>query len=115
MANWCKIMDKLLENNHINISIEKRLFLSFIENEGDQIDKNIIIEELKKNGILNDDPRIKNFISKLNMVKTSFIIYEEFQYCLDNSHKFYEPLYLFEQLDQQFYLLPFHQLFLSTL
>ena len=62
MTDWFKITDKLLDNNHINIPIEKRLYLSFTENEGDKVDKYKIIEELKKNGILNDDPRIKNFI-----------------------------------------------------
>ena len=86
MANWFKITDKLLENNHIIIPIEKRLYLSFTENEGDKVDKNVIIDELKKNGILNDDPRIKNFISKLKYnVKTSMVSFEEFKNCLDNN------------------------------
>ena len=86
MSDWFKITDKLLENNHINISIEKRLYLSFTENEGDKVDKNVIIEELQKNGILNDDPRIKNFISKLKIVaKTSMISFDEFKVCLDNN------------------------------
>ena len=87
MANWFKITDKLLENNHINIPIEKRLYLSFTENENDKVDKYKIIEELKKNGILNDDPRIKDFISKLKFkVKTSMVSFEEFKNCLDNSY-----------------------------
>ena len=86
MTSWFKITDKLLENNHINIPIEKRLYLSFTENEGDKVDKNVIIDELKKNGILNDDPRIKNFISKLKiLVITSMVSFEEFKYCLDNN------------------------------
>ena len=86
MTDWLKITDKLLENNHINIPIEKRLYLSFTEKEGDKIDKNVIIEELKNNGILNDDPRIKNFISKLKFkVKTSMVSFEEFKNCLDNN------------------------------
>ena len=47
MANWFKITDKLLENNHINIPIERRLYLSFTENDGDKVDKYNIMEELK--------------------------------------------------------------------
>ena len=38
MTDWFKITDKLLENNHINIPIEKRLYLSFTENDGDKVD-----------------------------------------------------------------------------
>ena len=86
MSDWFKITNKLLENNHINISIEKRLYLSFTENVDDKVDKHNIIKELKKNGILNDDPRIKNFISKLKvLVKTSMVSFDEFKYCLDNN------------------------------
>jgi len=86
MDHWFKITNKILENNHINISIEKRLYLSFTDDENSKVDKHIIFEELQNNGILNNDPRIKQFITNLKIiVKTSMISFEEFKYCINSN------------------------------
>ena len=47
---WSDLSNKLLETNHIKIPIEKRFFLTFVEDDKDNIQKQKIIDELYKNG-----------------------------------------------------------------
>ena len=41
---WNQLSNSLLEKNHIKIPIEKRFFLTFIEEDENNIQKNKIIE-----------------------------------------------------------------------
>ena len=85
---WNCLTDALLENNHIKIPIEKRFFLSFLDNEndGDHVNKQRIIEELDKCGFLQDDPRLNDFRRNLEtLVKTDLLSYEEFKHCIENN------------------------------
>ena len=82
---WNKLSNNLLEKNHIKIPIEKRFFLTFIENDENNIHKNKIIETLNKNGFYDDDPRLKKFFSNIRaLVNTNNLNYEEFKYCTEN-------------------------------
>ena len=82
---WNQLSNSLLEKNHIKIPIEKRFFLTFIEEDENNIQKNKIIEILHKNGFYEDDPRLESFFKSLKiLVKTSSINYEEFKYCVEN-------------------------------
>ena len=82
---WSKLTNSLMENNHIKIPIEKRFFMTFIENDNNNIQKQKIIDELHKNGFYENDPRLYKFFSNLKvLVKGSNINYEEFKYCVDN-------------------------------
>ena len=60
---WSDLSNKLLETNHIKIPIEKR-FLTFVEDDKDNIQKQKIIDELYKNGFKDDDPRLSKFFSE---------------------------------------------------
>ena len=82
---WNSLTDSLLYKNHIKIPIEKRFFLSFIEEDEDNIQKNKIIEVLNKNGFYEDDPRLKKFFNNLKIIiKSNNIQYEEFKHCVEN-------------------------------
>ena len=66
--NWTKFTNLLMDRHNINISIEKRIFLNLINsNNNEEIIK---IDDFKKalikNGILNNDIRIKDLLQKLN-------------------------------------------------
>ena len=45
---WNQLSNSLLEKNHIKIPIEKRFFLTFIEDDENNIQKNKIIDVLCK-------------------------------------------------------------------
>ena len=82
---WSDLSNKLLETNHIKIPIEKRFFLTFVEDDKDNIQKQKIIDELHKNGFKDDDPRLSKFFSNLKiLVKGNNIKYEEFKHCVEN-------------------------------
>ena len=82
---WNQLSNSLLENNHIKIPIQKRFFLSFIEDDETNINKKKILNELIKHGFLNDDPRLKELRNKFKiLVKTQSINYEEFSHCIEN-------------------------------
>ena len=49
---WNNITNSLLQKKHIKIPIEKRFFLSFIEDDENNIQKNKIIEVLNKYGLV---------------------------------------------------------------
>lgn len=85
MDSWNKLSNTLLEKNHIKIPIEKRFFLSFIEDDETNINKHKILKEITENGFLVNDPRLSQFRNNLKLlVKTNSINYEEFKYCIDN-------------------------------
>ena len=65
---WDKLTNSLLENNHIKIPLEKRFFLTFIEDDNDNINKQNIIDILYKNGFYEDDPRLCKFFSNLKIL-----------------------------------------------
>ena len=82
---WNNLTNSLLQKNHIKIPIEKRFFLSFIENDENNIQKNKIIEVLNKYGFYEDDPRLSKFFNNLKLIiKGNNIQYEEFKYCVEN-------------------------------
>ena len=82
---WNNITNSLLQKKHIKIPIEKRFFLSFIEDDENNIQKNKIIEVLNKYGFYEDDPRLSKFFNNLKLIiKGNNIQYEEFKYCVEN-------------------------------
>ena len=82
---WSKLSNNLMENNHVKIPIEKRFFLTFIEDYNNNIQKQKIIDELHKNGFYENDPRLHKFFSNLKLlVKGSNVNYEEFKHCVEN-------------------------------
>ena len=71
---WNQLSSSLLENNHIKIPIQKRFFLSFIEDDETNVNKEKIMNELTKHGFLDDDPRLKELRNKFKtLVKTPTI------------------------------------------
>ena len=50
MDSWNKLSTLLLEKNHINLPIEKRFFLSFLEEDTDSIQILKVINTSRKNG-----------------------------------------------------------------
>ena len=63
----------------------KRDFLTFVEDDKDNIQKQKIIDELYKNGFKDDDPRLSKFFSNLKiLVKGNNIKYEEFKHCVES-------------------------------
>ena len=82
---WEKFTDSLLYNRNISIPIEKRFFLSFVEDDENNINKKKIFQILNKNGYLEDDPRLKKFINNLKiLVSGDNVKYEEFEHCVEN-------------------------------
>ena len=82
---WSKLSNSLMESNHVKLPIEKRCFLTFIEDDDNNIQKQKIIDELHKNGFYENDPRLHKFFSNLKLlVKGSNVTYEEFKYCVEN-------------------------------
>ena len=82
---WEKFTDSLLYNRNISIPIEKRFFLSFVEEDEENVNKKKIFKILKENGYLEDDPRLKKFINNLKiLVSGDKVKYEEFEHCVEN-------------------------------
>jgi len=78
-------VNSLLENNHIKIPIQKRFFLSFVEDDETNVNKQKIIDEITKHGFQEDDPRLIQLRNNFKiLVKTDSINYEEFQHCIEN-------------------------------
>ena len=85
MESWNNLSTLLLETNHIQIPIEKRFFLSFINDDTDSIQISKVLDKIEKMGFLKDDPRliaIRNNFKSLNPSTT--MNYEEFKYCIEN-------------------------------
>lgn len=98
---WDKLSHSLLENNHIKIPIQKRFFLSFIEDDETNINKEKIMNELVRHGFLDDDPRLKDLRSKLKiLIKTTTINYEEFSHCIETN------ISLLQQIFQRKLIIP---------
>ena len=86
MESWNNLSTLLLETNHIQIPIEKRFFLSFINDDTDSIQISKVLDKIEKMGFLKDDPRliaIRNNFKSLNPSTT--MNYEEFKYCIENN------------------------------
>lgn len=49
-VNWNTLSNSLLENNHVKIPIEKRIFLAFIEDDEMNIKKDKILNYIYDNG-----------------------------------------------------------------
>ena len=85
MESWNKLSQSLLENNHIKIPLEKRFFLSFLEDDSEHINKIKVLDEIQKLGFLPDDPRLIKLRTNFKViVKTNTMVYEEFKYCIEN-------------------------------
>ena len=82
---WERFTTSLLYNRNISIPIEKRFFLSFVEDDQENLNKKKIFEKLKNNGYLEDDPRLNKFINNLKiLVNGETVKYEEFEHCVEN-------------------------------
>ena len=67
-----------MESNHVKLPIEKRFFLTFIEDDNNNIQKQKIIDELHNNGFYENDPRLHKFFSNLKLlVKGTNVNYED--------------------------------------
>ena len=66
MDSWNKFSQLLLENNHIKISIEKRIFLSLVDDDSNFIRKDKFFYEINKLGILYNDPRLDHLKDNFN-------------------------------------------------
>ena len=85
MEEWNKLSNLLLEKNHIKLPIEKRFFLSFIEDDTNSIQISNILDRIEMMGFLKDDPRlitIRDNFKSFNL--SDYINYEEFEYCIRN-------------------------------
>ena len=86
MESWNKLSQLLLERNNIKLPIEKRLFLSFIDDDTDKIKISNVIHKIDKMGFLKDDPRLitvrNNFKSRISSIT---IEYEDFKHCIENN------------------------------
>mgnify|MGYP001165260880 CR=1 FL=1 len=86
MEEWNRLSNLLLEKNHIKLPMEKRFFLSFLEDDTDSISKQKVLNKLETMGFLKDDPRLTTIRGNLKALTTSNSIkYEEFKYCIENN------------------------------
>ena len=97
---WNKLANSLLEKNHIKISLEKRFFLSFIEDDNNNIQKEKIINKFYKLGFYEDDPRLKKIFLNFKNIKENYINFEEFKCCLENH------IYIIKQILQNECIIP---------
>ena len=62
MDEWKRISNILLEKNHIKLPIEKRFFLSFIEDNTDSIQISNILDRIERMGnIINERTKLINY------------------------------------------------------
>ena len=81
MESWNKISMLLLEKNNIKIPIEKRLFLSFLDDDTDNIQITKVINKIKTLGFLKDDPRLITIRNNFKaLIPSTTMKYEEFKY-----------------------------------
>ena len=78
MESWNKLSQLLLERNNIKLPIEKRLFLSFIDDDTDKIKISNVIHKIEKMGFLKDDPRLITVRNNFKSHTSNTIEYEEF-------------------------------------
>lgn len=85
MESWSRVSSLILEKHHVKIPIEKRFFLTFVEDDDQNIHKEKLLNYISENGYLDDDPRLIQFRNNLKiMTKGTKISYEEFKYCVEN-------------------------------
>ena len=85
MEEWTRISNLLMEKNNIKISIEKRFFLSLLNDSSDNVKISEILRKIENMGFLKDDPRfIKLRANFMGLTKSDSISYEEFKYCIEH-------------------------------
>lgn len=83
--SWSRVSNLILEKYHIKIPIEKRFFLTFVEDDESHIQKERLLTHLLDKGYLSDDPRLSQFRKNLKiMTKGTNLSYEEFKHCVEN-------------------------------
>ena len=80
MDSWNKLSDLLLEKNHIKLPIERRLFLSFTEDNTDTINAQTVLHTIEASGFLKDDPRLITIRKNFKTAQGHPMKYEEFKY-----------------------------------
>ena len=85
MEEWNRLSNLLLEKNHIKLPMEKRFFLSFLEDDTDSIKISKVLNKFETMGFLKDDPRLTTIRSNLKaLISSNAIKYEEFKDCIEN-------------------------------
>jgi len=103
MESWSRITDSILEKHHIKIPIEKRFFLSFIEDDEEHIQKKTVLDCILDKGFLENDPRLLQFRNKLKSLTTeSTLSYEEFKECAENHICILKQIFLSEMIIPRF-------------
>ena len=86
MESWNKLSTLLLETNNIQIPIEKRFFLSFLDDDTETIQISKVLNKIEKMGFLKDDPRLMTVRGKIkSLFPSTTMKYEEFKYCIENN------------------------------
>ena len=86
MESWNKLSTLLLETNNIQIPIEKRFFLSFLDDDTETIQISKVLNKIEKMGFLKDDPRLMTVRRKIkSLFPSTTMKYEEFKYCIENN------------------------------
>ena len=83
MDEWKRISNILLEKNHIKLPIEKRFFLSLLDEDMDSVKIKQILDKFEKMGFLNDDPRL--ITNRNNWESLDSKKYEEFKILIENN------------------------------
>ena len=85
MEEWNRLSNLLLEKNHIKLPMEKRFFLSFLEDDTDSIKISKVLKKFETMGFLKDDQRLTTIRSNLKaLISSNAIKYEEFKDCIEN-------------------------------
>lgn len=83
--NWSRVSNCILEKYHIKIPIEKRFFLTLVEDDEDHIKKDRLLNYISEKGYLDDDPRLFQFRRNLKLLsRGTNLSYEEFKHCVEN-------------------------------
>ena len=86
MESWNRLSTLLLETNNIRIPIEKRFFLSLLEDDTDNIQVIKVLNKIETMGFLKDDPRLITIRNKFKaLIPSTTMKYEEFKYCIETS------------------------------
>jgi len=86
METWNRVTDSLLEHNNIKIPLEKRFFLSLLDDtDNDVISKKKVVNEIIKLGFYNNDPRVHDLFHNIsNIHDEECLTYEQFKECIGN-------------------------------
>lgn len=85
MESWNKFSTLLLETNNINIPIERRLFLSFLDDDSESIQIKKVLNKFETMGFLKDDPRLIKIRNNFKDITTTTIGYKDFKNCIENN------------------------------